>query len=390
MRRARKEKRHRQTEMAISENHDHAILDTNGNVLTEIRVNSLTTGNNKIYTNEQLQQQSETITEDQSCLVIHANKDLKYISQYLPNNKCTENVDHHDHENEIEHLHQHSQQLNRLGQLSSNNTKNKMLNEQSTLLILDGINAENACVCSAPQSLQMNDGDESSTKVMIDSNNKFLLDKNDNLKIINNNLNHSHSGKDHSRKHGHSHGHKYKTSREKAHHDHHKKHEKEISDIKLIAWMVLMGDGLHNFSDGLAIGASFASSLPAGFGTAIAVLCHELPHEIGDFAVLRRAGVSLKRALVFNLVSGILCLLGVLVGLLIGDNKTMASWALLFIAGTFLYISLVDMIPELSEDKDDDSVVNFLIQSFGILVGIGVMLAIALNEDKIKRLFNKN
>jgi hypothetical protein len=224
-------------------------------------------------------------------------KDLKYISQYLPNNKCTENVDHHDHENEIEHLHQHSQQLNRLGQLSSSaknldnnnndnnnttnqntiisttttttntitnnnnvlnnnlnkipneiilinedNTKNKMLNEQSTLLILDGINAENACVCSAPQSLQMNDGDESSTKVMIDSNNKFLLDKNDNLKIINNNLNHSHSGKDHSRKHGHSHGHKYKTSREKAHHDHHKKHEKEISDIKLIAWMVLMGN----------------------------------------------------------------------------------------------------------------------------------------------------
>jgi zinc transporter ZupT len=74
------------------------------------------------------------------------------------------------------------------------------------------------------------------------------------------------------------------------------------------------------------------------------VLCHELPHEIGDFAVLRRAGVSLKRALVFNLVSGILCLLGVLVGLLIGDNKTMASWALLFIAGTFLYISLVDMV----------------------------------------------
>ena len=94
----------------------------------------------------------------------------------------------------------------------------------------------------------------------------------------------------------------------------------------------------------MALGASFASSLPAGFGTAIAVLCHELPHEIGDFAVLRRAGVSLKRALVFNVVSGILCLLGVLVGLLIGDNETLSSWALLFIAGTFLYISLVDMV----------------------------------------------
>ena len=67
-------------------------------------------------------------------------------------------------------------------------------------------------------------------------------------------------------------------------------------------------------------------------------------HEIGDFAVLRRAGVSLKRALVFNVVSGILCLLGVLIGLLIGSNDSLKNWAFLFIAGTFLYISLVDMV----------------------------------------------
>lgn len=157
---------------------------------------------------------------------------------------------------------------------------------------------------------------------------------------------HSHShGHGHSHSHGHSHKqHIYKSSREKAHHDHHMKHEKEISDVKLIAWMVIMGDGLHNFADGLAIGASFASSLTTGFGTAIAVLCHELPHEIGDFAVLRRAGVSLKRALVFNAVSGIMCMFGVLVGLLIGGFQLLTSWAFLFIAGTFLYISLVDMV----------------------------------------------
>lgn len=138
--------------------------------------------------------------------------------------------------------------------------------------------------------------------------------------------------------------HIYKSNREKAHHDHHMKHEKEISDIKLIAWMVIMGDGLHNFADGLAIGASFASSLTTGFGTAIAVLCHELPHEIGDFAVLRRAGVSLKRALVFNAVSGVMCMLGVFCGLLIGGYQLLTNWAFLFIAGTFLYISLVDMV----------------------------------------------
>ena len=179
------------------------------------------------------------------------------------------------------------------------------------------------------------------------------------------NKQHSHSHSHSHKSHGHSHGHTYKTSREKAHHDHHKKHEKEINDVKLIAWMVLMGDGLHNFADGLAIGASFASSLTTGklkiihvpyceqiymkflfqgFGTAIAVLCHELPHEIGDFAVLRKAGVSLKRALVFNVVSALLCIFGVLVGLLVGGLMFLTNFTFLFIAGTFLYISLVDMV----------------------------------------------
>jgi len=148
----------------------------------------------------------------------------------------------------------------------------------------------------------------------------------------------------HEHSHGHSHGHKCLSTREKAHHDHHMKHEKEISDIKLIAWMVLMGDGLHNFADGLAIGASFATSLTAGFGTSIAVLCHELPHEIGDFAVLRRAGVSLQRALVFNSLSGVLCCIGTFVGLIIGGYPPFKNIAFLFIAGVFLYISLVDMV----------------------------------------------
>jgi zinc transporter 10 len=100
----------------------------------------------------------------------------------------------------------------------------------------------------------------------------------------------------------------------------------------------------HNFSDGIAIGASFASSLTTGFGTSIAVLFHELPHEIGDFAVLRKNGVSVKRAVLFNILSSLLCFIGVFFGLFIGSIEILSQFTFLFIAGTFIYISLVNIV----------------------------------------------
>ncbi len=126
--------------------------------------------------------------------------------------------------------------------------------------------------------------------------------------------------------------------------DHGHSHSHGRSSLKSSIFMILIGDGLHNFSDGLAIGASFASSLTTGFGTSIAVLFHELPHEIGDFAVLRKNGISTKRAILFNILSSFFCFMGAFVGLFIGSIDSLSQFSFLFIAGTFIYISLVDIV----------------------------------------------
>ena len=72
--------------------------------------------------------------------------------------------------------------------------------------------------------------------------------------------------------------------------------------VSSVAWMVIFGDGIHNMADGMAIGAAFGESYVSGLSTSIAVLCHELPHEVGDFAMLLKAGMSVKQAIVYNLL----------------------------------------------------------------------------------------
>lgn len=105
-----------------------------------------------------------------------------------------------------------------------------------------------------------------------------------------------------------------------------------------------MGDGLHNFTDGMAIGAAFSNNIAGGLSTAVAVFCHELPHELGDFAVLLKAGMSAKEAVYYNVLSSILSFLGMVVGICIGDTPEASAWIFAIAAGLFLYIALVDMV----------------------------------------------
>lgn len=150
-----------------------------------------------------------------------------------------------------------------------------------------------------------------------------------------------------------------------------------------------MGDGLHNFTDGMAIGAAFSGSMAGGFSTAVAVFCHELPHELGDFAMLLKAGMTMKQALFYNLLSSVLCILGNAFGVMLGNTPYASSWVFALAAGMFIYIALVDMMPELSSAHDDEgNLIQCFLHSGGLLLGFLVMALIAIYEHDLKNIFN--
>ncbi|XP_067843865.1 zinc transporter ZIP10 isoform X2 [Heptranchias perlo] len=168
----------------------------------------------------------------------------------------------------------------------------------------------------------------------------------------------------------------------------HSNKEMQDAGIANIAWMVIMGDGMHNFSDGLAIGASFSASITGGLSTSIAVFCHELPHELGDFAVLINAGMSVKQAIVYNLLSALLAYVGVVIGIAVGQyTHNLTQWIFAITAGMFLYVALVDMLPEMlhrpTDNRGQAKFGHFALQNAGMLCGFTIMLLIAIFEDQI-------
>ncbi|XP_051819062.1 zinc transporter ZIP5 [Antechinus flavipes] len=166
-------------------------------------------------------------------------------------------------------------------------------------------------------------------------------------------------------RHGHSHGH-------------------PSSGNTQITWMVLLGDGLHNFTDGLAIGVAFSDGFSSGISTTLAVLCHELPHELGDFAMLLQAGLPYKRLLLLSLVSGALGLAGAALGVGLSQGPApFTPWVFGITAGVFLYVSLVDMLPTLLHPADPLPTSHILLQGLGLLLGGCLMLTIALFEEQL-------
>jgi len=159
--------------------------------------------------------------------------------------------------------------------------------------------------------------------------------------------------------------------------------KKSSCSIPSSSLMVIVGDAIHNFADGLAVGAAFAISMAAGFSTSIAVLCHELPHEVGDFALLLHSGMSVKQAIFYNCVSSIFAFIGLVVGLLLGSQGNFSTWLLSATVGVFLYVALVSMLTELK----GGGVRMALLNTLGMVSGAVLLLFIGLYEQDLILLF---
>ncbi len=135
---------------------------------------------------------------------------------------------------------------------------------------------------------------------------------------------------------------------------------------------VLLGDGLHNFVDGLAIAAAFSASWAAGLAVTLAVLAHEIPQELGDFAILLKSGMSRGRALAWNAGLSLSSVLGAVVGLTALNWATqLQPYALALSASSFLYIALGDLLPG---HRTSSSIGSFLARTACMGAGIVFIL----------------
>ncbi len=165
---------------------------------------------------------------------------------------------------------------------------------------------------------------------------------------------------------------------EKFLHWHHHGDDTHEDHIHPVGKLMLFSDGVHNFIDGVIIGTSFLISLPLGMATTLAVILHEIPQEIGDFAVLIHAGYTRARALWLNFLSALASVLGVLVAFALGEvSETFINFILPLAAGGFIYIAVADLMPELHKTK---KVSQSALQLIALILGVLLMVALLYLE----------
>lgn len=145
---------------------------------------------------------------------------------------------------------------------------------------------------------------------------------------------------------------------------------------KPVTYLILISDGVHNFIDGLAVGAAFLINPGLGVITTLAVAAHEIPQELGDFGILIHGGWKKSKALLFNFLSGLTMVVGGVIAWMIGSELEIV-YLLPFAAGNFIYIAASDLIPEIRHcEQVKRNALHFLF----FFVGLGLMYLLLFFE----------
>ncbi len=156
---------------------------------------------------------------------------------------------------------------------------------------------------------------------------------------------------------------------------HHHEHD---NGSRPTAPLIIVGDSLHNFIDGLAIGAAFLISVPTGIVTTLAVAAHEIPQEVGDFGLLLKAGYSRAQVLKINVLSALMTVVGALLVFWLGTEHSVPLGELLAItAGMFIYIAASDLIPDIHKNAKGKLSNIAVILLIGGIVSVGLVTEVA-------------
>lgn len=151
-------------------------------------------------------------------------------------------------------------------------------------------------------------------------------------------------------------------------------HGHDAHEAGKAGWMILIGDGLHNFTDGILIAAAFLADPKLGLVTGMAIIAHEIPQEIGDFIVLLNAGFSRTRAYVYNLICSGMGIVGGVVGYAMLENGMQwIPYVLVFASSGFIYIAVSDLMPQMQRRASVRETIPQV-----LLIALGVAIVVLL------------
>ncbi len=158
------------------------------------------------------------------------------------------------------------------------------------------------------------------------------------------------------------------------HHHHGEGAENEHSTHPFV-YNILIGDSIHNFIDGMVIAGAYMLDIRLGIATTVAVVLHEIPQETGDFGVLVYGGYTKTKALIYNLISAVSSIAGAILAFALGNAETILPALISIGIGSFIYISLADLIPQIHKEHTRTG-----IQLIAFVLGIGSMLLLLFFE----------